>query len=666
MTKTMDNGLNPISYRYMTSARIVGLSFIFILFIIGTKAVAETKTTTLPLSIDYPLLQSLTIQAAFTDPGKTARLFKSNDGCTSVTISDPYWREQNGKLQLETRVALTAGKGFGDSCLFPVEWQGYVHLDQMPVIYPNWQLGFQPLASAIFDIQRKPALLSGVITKLVEQWVFPYLAQIRIDLAPPVADLKQALMPMFSAKIRKIAQKTIDSMRPGEVSVHSKHAGISIIIETASTRKEAPAGSPAPLSQEEVADFIRLWETWDAFLVHIILALTEKPLHNDEKQTLLDTLLETRHLFSVELTKEFIEKDFVKAQFLWTWEQLSPIFRRHLTEENPSKGLAYLTFFTALDALAVLDTLGPSLGIEISRDGLIRMARLMGKLPPDQLSYPFGTDQRLRDLLGFEPEEDPVFDDQQPLQEPPDQDTTGQSDTTGQKGVPWQKRLLTFFSSPAVVYAAENPSNDHTAKKSRIKTGIKSSIKTWIVPKTGVDHYVKRVRSLLKKTADKVMINNATLKEYKRLFNRIVISTAWQESCFRQFHAKNRKLVYLRSYNGSSVGLMQINERVWRGIYDVNKLRWDIHYNAKAGCEILATYLQRYALKKPQRITSLKPAELAGAVYAMYNGGPRQFDKFLYRLNTGKLFVSDRLYKEKYVWVADDKWSMINQCLIVG
>ena len=113
---------------------------------------------------------------------------------------------------------------------------------------------------------------------------------------------------------------------------------------------------------------------------------------------------------------------------------------------------------------------------------------------------------------------------------------------------------------------------------------------------------------------------------------------AWQESCFRQFVREEGKLAYLISYNNTSVGLMQINERVWRGLYDPRRLRWDIGYNASAGCEISGLYLRRYVLRK---MDPKKPfdAELqARLVYAIYNGGPSQYRKFLKRLETGRFF----------------------------
>lgn len=653
MTVTMiPHSKNIVNRRlFGTFASTISLSLIALIFCWGSAVPAdEAKTITFPITIDYALLNVLTVHSAYTDPDKTARLLESEDGCTAVTISEPRWSETNGLLRLETFVDLKAGKSFGENCLMPISWQGIVVLDQRPKINPeNWHLSFSPVDSNVFDHERQPVVLAGIVTKLLEQWVYPHLAGLRIDLTPPVTDLKQTLLPMFPKEYRQGAQAVLNSMRPGGTQVKTDRVCIDIHIDMPLVVDDGARDSPpaAALSEDELDQFIKIWETWDAFLVHLILTLTEKPLTDDQKQILLDTLLDTRHRFSTELAEDRVRGDFVKNQFIQVWKQLAPIFRQHLTDDSPAQSLAYLSFFTASDALIVLNAMGPALGIEISREGLIRLARLLGELPPDALAYPLDRDHRLRDILGFDPEDEMPNPDVQPFPTESKPPYGSMNNDSGR----WHP--LTFFFGPRTAYAADKP-----AKMSRLKP--------WIVPKSGVDDYLGRVRSLLKRTANKVANRNEGIKKHRKLYERIVYSTAWQESCFRQFHTKNRQLIYLRSYNGSSVGLMQINERVWRGIYDVGRLRWDIHYNAKAGCEILATYFQRYALKKPDRIKSLKPIQLAGAVYAMYNGGPSQFKKFLSRIKTGKYYLSDRLFKEKFTWVIDNQWAPINQCLVVG
>jgi len=46
----------------------------------------------------------------------------------------------------------------------------------------------------------------------------------------------------------------------------------------------------------------------------------------------------------------------------------------------------------------------------------------------------------------------------------------------------------------------------------------------------------------------------------------------------------------------------------------------------------------------------------------MYNGGPRDFKKFLSRKKTGKYYKSDKLFLEKYNWVKTGQWQNIQKC----
>ena len=45
---------------------------------------------------------------------------------------------------------------------------------------------------------------------------------------------------------------------------------------------------------------------------------------------------------------------------------------------------------------------------------------------------------------------------------------------------------------------------------------------------------------------------------------------------------------------------MQVNKHVWRGFYDLDRLKWDVLYNAGAGCEILARMMQYASAAEPK------------------------------------------------------------------
>jgi len=196
----------------------------------------------------------------------------------------------------------------------------------------------------------------------------------------------------------------------------------------------------------------------------------------------------------------------------------------------------------------------------------------------------------------------------------------------------------------------------------------RDNIKSWAVPRKKEDllSYIMRVRDLLCTSLAQVLDKGGRRQVPHDFFRTLVLATAWQESCFRQFVVKKGVVTCLRSYNGTSVGLMQINERVWRGLYAEQSLRWDIHYNAVAGCEILRLYLTKYALKRipiPEEGAALGNGNtLAQAVYAMYSAGPRAIDGFLKRSRQGSFNRLDRRFHEKIEWVKKEDWEKIAQC----
>ena len=136
--------------------------------------------------------------------------------------------------------------------------------------------------------------------------------------------------------------------------------------------------------------------------------------------------------------------------------------------------------------------------------------------------------------------------------------------------------------------------------------------------------------------------------QHAKLFRNLVLTTAWQESCWRQFIRKGGKVQPLTSSVGA-LGLMQVNPHVWRGFYNVKLLRTSTKYNAEAGSEILYHYLVDYAIKKKEDQKRKKPGDLARATYAAYNAGPGQLDRYRRKFPKGKIgHRIDADFWEKY------------------
>jgi hypothetical protein len=443
----------------------------------------------------------------------------------------------------------------------------------------------------------------------------------------------------------------LQSLRPGKITAHPEFYNVELLMDV---ETEPLALTPAPteqgLSTTEMARFRHSFEALDAFMVYQIARLGEFGLDDQERTDILQTLLTARYQLVAALASAQHDprRDMVREQFILAWERFAPLFRKYLARDPSITPLSFLAFLSAGDALAALDKLGPMLGLDISRDGLIRLARLLNETEKIvNLDYSYEVDPALRKLLGFGP---PLAVPEQVF---PGEEVEVKSLNEG--GAEGEKVLLLFpatwfdFSPRAAFAASLSPVN-------------RQALKPWLVDEANFDAYQGMVRALLREESLQVVASGKLPAERRELFAKILQAAAWQESCFRQFTVQQGKMTYLRSWNNTSVGLMQINERVWRGLYRVDALRWDPKYNIQAGGEILQMYLSDYALKK-KKGAPLDEDGLARATYALYNSGPQNLPGFLARHAKQDYLKTDNLFWDKYLWTKAGEFERLQGCL---
>lgn len=608
-----------------------------LLWLVLSASSGHAVDVVLPLTLDHSLLTSLLRHNFFLNDEQSAEIVGKPGDCTYVRISEPNFSAAEKLLHLEVKLDIKVGTKLGETCLAPLEWHGYLELLQQPIFDgQTFALSFQTVDSSLLTLSRTPATIAGILWEFAKPRVYAHLDRIHLDLAPPVSELRSFLERIFHEDAQRPAQAMLDSVRGGRIEVGEEAVVVELHAEVEEVFELDDEQAQAGLTTEEREQLIQLWETWDALLVRLLVTMAAQPLHPEDRQTLIEVLLDTRSVFITALDREDLEKDFVRLQFVQAWQQLAPVFRRQLYRQPSASSLGYLAFFAAADALAVFDRMGPTVGMEISQQGLLRLA---GMLAGEQTTLPYGSqlDKQLRELLQLPPMEEEVnpLDDLQEIDIPKEE-----------PDVAPLSQLRNFFLRPA--YGAEPPKF--------------AEILQWKAPKDNVAEYMVRVKAVLAESSAAVLSRGTIPSHLRHMFARLIPALAWQESCFRQFVEKNNKLTYLLSYNQTSVGLMQINERVWRGIYDRGRLRWDIRYNALAGCEIVDLYLRNYALKDPVWGKGADTNLLSRVVYAMYNGGPGEYRKFLTRENTGKHYRSDLLFAEKLQWVGMDDWQHVAKC----
>ena len=297
-----------------------------------------------------------------------------------------------------------------------------------------------------------------------------------------------------------------------------------------------------------------------------------------------------------------------------------PVMRDICMDLPEQNLLAFLSFVTAADALKALDRLGPSINLDISVDGLRRLARLLNNDPAiDPLKYINDIDPALQKIFGIGLSND----------------TSRSMDNSGKI--------------------------EFTLVRSAFAATSRDRLNRWVPTTAELASYLPEVRALLLEQAD-ARIDGADLASpYVPLFRKLMLATAWQESCWRHYTVRNRKIVPLISASGD-VGMLQINERVWRGFYSPAKLRWDIVYNTRAGSEILFKFLINYALKKKEHRQKGGLANLARASYSAYNGGPSKVSRYR-RRNVPKAHRKiDLAFWEKYRQVDAGRELTVAKC----
>jgi hypothetical protein len=506
-------------------------------------------------------------------------------GCRSLTIRDIDLAAAEGGVMIRAMGEARVGFSLFGLCLAPVTWTGVLEAVAEPSISPDWKVRLREPQTKLYDAQHKPAVVMGRMWNLVKGRFEAELVSFAFDLAPPVDEAKTFLRYTAGSARAAPLLAALDTLRPLEALATSTGVRVPVSLDLTPLPPQPSVPEP-PLEPLEIAAWQAALERWDAFLVFVVKDLGLLTADDALKGDLLDIVLRSRHeLLSALSSGPADGDDPVRRLFLATWDRLRSAVRRAAAEGVlRDRALRYAAFVLAGDALAALDAAAPELGLEVSADGLRRLARM---LEPDSLvdplEYSNTTDADLQKLFGFH--EPRGF-------EPLEPET-------------WRWAPRAACSPPTV------------------PTKVVQRLARWVPEYEELEDYRNSVERLLTAVAASTADTNAIAPRFTRLYSDLVRTTAWQESCWRQFVKENGKVTFLESKSGD-IGMMQVNRRVWRGFFDLEKLKWDIGYNVGAGAEILAQLLKRYGVREAdQRVENA-----ARATYSAYNGGPDAYRRY--------------------------------------
>ena len=627
-------GRNVNVHASPSSIEIVG-RILLVLPILLRCAVAgaDEHAVDVPLRFDHELIRQALMEQLYTTVSGKAVVWDDGTGCGFLKLREPTVGTKDKRLRVVTRGEARVGTRVGDECLAPLQWDGFIEIFEEPHISTDQKvLEFRVVQSNIYDATWTKRFLTGKLWDLVKQYVHPRLETVRIDVGGAVGDLRAFLPLVVAHGEAERIQHMLDSLHLTSATVSDSGVTVTANFTVRSVPMTAGPTPEPTLTAEELQRWDDAWQRWDAFLTFTVKQLGGEAAGHELRQAFADVLIEARFDILDALAPPAPgAPDPTRALFLKTWERLAPVVRRSALNLPGSTGLRYLSFVAAGDALAALDQLGPDIGVDISADGLRRLARILAPASTeDPVAYTTAVDPALRQLFGFGA----------PLAPPDLSDEP--ADTA------WWRR----FWQPAPAVAAE-------------ETPAPKGLDRWIADRDVIDAYLQAVREVLDAVTAQGLAGAELDARQREVYRRLVLATAWQESCWRQFVRDSGKITYIKSAVGST-GMMQVNEHVWRGFYDLRGIRWDIRYNGRAGGEILMRYLRDYAIARNEDAQPGGIENLARATYAVYNGGPGQLTRYRKKTTKKSLRRIDDLFLEKYRAVSAGRENDVTRCLLGG
>lgn len=582
---------------------------------VALAPVAAADAVRFPLTLDYQTLQLAMRKHLRDESGGELVLWRTDDGCGTFTLREPTVSAAAGRLRIAGPGAARAAIPFLGWCWAEASWDGPVAILARPELGPDWKLRLRDLDTRLGEAEGSGGVARRVAA-VVARWAEREVADFAFDLGPPVQEVR-ALLGSFAATAQAAPLlAALQTLRPVAVTVEPDGVKVDLSIDLPSA-PAAPRAPEAALTPDELKRWEARLESWDGFLVFLVKNLGVLETDAEAQDELLDVLLSARHELTDVLGRgPEAGVDPVRQLFLNTWSRVRAIVRRAaLRSSDETRALRYVTFLTAGDALAALEAAAPAAGLEISADGLRRLARVLDPAyAGDPVEYSDLPDSTLRQLFKFR---DPDAPPRRSRRRAP-----GSWDWIG----------------PRAAHAAE-------ADAEWVALGHR--LAGWVPDNREVRAYRDTVARLLEVAVERTVDPDRLDPRFERLFEHLVKAVAWQESCWRQFVRSGGRVTYITSRTGD-VGMMQINVRVWRGFFDPQKLRWNAAYNAGAGAEILWHLLTRYGVREARAGFDNAPR----ATFAAYNGGPSRHRRYRLATTPPRIRAIDHAFWEKYRAVA--------------
>ncbi|MGR9045062.1 MAG: hypothetical protein ACU83N_07190 [Gammaproteobacteria bacterium] len=348
-------------------------------FLILSSTKGFAAQVTVPVPIDYGLIKNLLVTQLYTGPNTTAHLWKDGHGCSFLDLSNPQLDAQQGQVRMINDVKTRLGTAMNGQCLTLLEWSGRLETYQQPKLDTEGAVLSFPVTKAVAYDSSGHTLTINQLQDLIRRFAEPKLASLQIDLNESRAEIEKTLAQFIPAPNKPQVKTLLDSLKFSDAQAEKNGLIVKIGFEVPDQTGIAEPPKPAPaFTDAEMKQWQTAWKEWDVFLTDAVNQATADTHSEELRETLLDILLEARSAFQAGLSGQAtVGKDPVRTFFNTTWDRLAPVLRTIARELPGTEGLRYLTFIAATDVLYELESIGAPLGLEISSEGLRRLARIL-------------------------------------------------------------------------------------------------------------------------------------------------------------------------------------------------------------------------------------------------------------------------------------------------
>ena len=335
----------------------------------------QAREVNVPVPIDYRLIRNVVVNQLFTGENQTARLWKDGKDCSFLDLSDPQLAGANGQVKINNNVQFQFGAKMGGKCMTLVKWNGILETFQKPTLDKSGNvLSFPVTTINAFDSKGQNLNIEQ-LQDLLKKVVAPRLADLKIDLNESRDDIVKTLLPYVPAEDSEQLHDAVNSLRFNGAKADAK--SILITLGFMANVKPADTTPVATFSDSELQQWQGIWQSWQDSLNQNIEQLPLSDELATNRDTLHKTLKKAGIAFEKGLTADTTSgSDDPVRQFVnESWDELAPLLRTASKQLPGAEGLRYLTLIAATDLMYELESIGSPFGLEISANGLRKIAR---------------------------------------------------------------------------------------------------------------------------------------------------------------------------------------------------------------------------------------------------------------------------------------------------